>query len=405
MTVFGTNGVKLPTQAELESSHLYHRLGVEKLFGQAFYLLIAKYAHEVCFSDPSRPAVFAVDETWRVTLSEEGAAIVLEFIRDGRKVKAIILLGSHDPDVDFGGETLSRADRHQDRDATPQPPARGEVGGLARLRPRRPGRPDREGAEPLAPGQERCRAARPPRGVDRRRPDVPVRRPASPAAGPHEASRGHLLHTTQPGRRMSRRPPRPSRALQARVQSWAQSSTDFPMRRSVVWAVTLIVLVMVGGATTLAAHADPAGGGGLLSAIDVADSKGIRVSQYELSIGAGSVFEPARLWLSLRLMTAWELYRYGVGLVAYVFDWTLSMTWLNAIITPLDAAARQIRDQLISPIGLASVMLLISAVVGGIRIVYGKTGQGIWDILSAAAVAAAVAALLVSPVAAVTGGH
>ena len=107
MTVFGTHGVKLPTQAELESAHLYNRLGVEKLFGQAFYLLIAKYAHEVCFSDPSRPAVFAVDETWRVTLSEEGAAIVLEFIRDGRKVKAIILLGSHDPEVDFGGETLS----------------------------------------------------------------------------------------------------------------------------------------------------------------------------------------------------------------------------------------------------------------------------------------------------------
>ena len=32
---------------------------------------------------------------------------MLEFIRDGRKVKAIILLGSHDPEVDFGGETLS----------------------------------------------------------------------------------------------------------------------------------------------------------------------------------------------------------------------------------------------------------------------------------------------------------
>ena len=107
MTVIGTHGVKLPTQAELESAHRYNRLGVEKLFGQAFYLLIAKYAHELCFSDPSRPAVFVVDETWRVTLSEEGAAIVLEFIRDGRKVKAIILLGSHDPEVDFGNDTLS----------------------------------------------------------------------------------------------------------------------------------------------------------------------------------------------------------------------------------------------------------------------------------------------------------
>ena len=48
-------------------------------------------------------------------------------------------------------------------------------------------------------------------------------------------------------------------------------------------------------------------------------------------------------------------------------------------------------------------MLLISAVVGSIRIVYGRTGRGIWDIVSAAIVAALVAMLLVSPVAAVTG--
>jgi hypothetical protein len=192
--------------------------------------------------------------------------------------------------------------------------------------------------------------------------------------------------------------------LMSRVRAWAGASTDFPLRRSAVWAVALVVLVMVGGATTLAAQADPAGSGtGLLSAIDVADSKGIRVSQYELSIDSGNILDTTKVWLSLRLMTAWEIYRYGVGLVAYVFDWTLSMTWLTAIITPLDAAARQIRDQVISPIGLAGVMLLISAVVGSIKIVYGRTGRGIFDILSAAAVAAAVAVLLVSPVAAVTG--
>ena len=192
--------------------------------------------------------------------------------------------------------------------------------------------------------------------------------------------------------------------LGARLRRWVTSAGDFPLRRAAAWSVALVILVMVTGATTLAAHADPASGGsGLLSAIDVADSKGIRVSQYELSIDTGNFLDTTKLWLSLRLMTAWELYRYGVGLVAYVFDWTLSMTWLGAIITPLDAAARQIRDQVISPIGLAGVMLLISAVVGSIRIVHGRTGRGIFDILSAAVVAAAVAVLLVSPVAAITG--
>lgn len=107
MIVVGTHGVKLPTEGELTSAHRYSRLGVDKLFGQAFFLLIAKYAYEVCFRDASQPAMFIVDETWRVTLSEEGSTIVLEFLRDGRKVKASIYLGSHDPTVDFGNETIS----------------------------------------------------------------------------------------------------------------------------------------------------------------------------------------------------------------------------------------------------------------------------------------------------------
>lgn len=107
MIVVGTHGVKIPTEAELTSAHRYNRLGVDKLFGQAFFLLIAKYAYEVCFRDASQPAMFFVDETWRVTLSEEGSAIVLEFLRDGRKVKASIYLGSHDPTIDFGNETIS----------------------------------------------------------------------------------------------------------------------------------------------------------------------------------------------------------------------------------------------------------------------------------------------------------
>ena len=106
-----------------------------------------------------------------------------------------------------------------------------------------------------------------------------------------------------------RRPPLTVRApLTARVQSWAQSSTDFPLRRGAAWAVALIVLVMVGGATTLAAHADPASGAtGWLSAIDVADRTGIRGSQYEWSIDPGHGFDTTRLWLSLRLMTAWAV--------------------------------------------------------------------------------------------------
>ena len=108
MVVIGTHGIKLPTTAELNTEHRYQRLGIDKLFGQAFFLLAAHYAYEVCFGDPGEPALFIVDEAWRVTSSEEGTAIVFEFLRDGRKVKAGVLLGSHDPSIDFGNETVAQ---------------------------------------------------------------------------------------------------------------------------------------------------------------------------------------------------------------------------------------------------------------------------------------------------------
>ncbi len=202
----------------------------------------------------------------------------------------------------------------------------------------------------------------------------------------------------------TRRAPRPGRARNA-IAGWAAGGGDFPVRRAAALAVTVLILVGLVAATTLAARADPGGGGaGGFSAVDIADSKGIRVSQYELSIGMGNILtSPSSVWLSMRLGMVWDLYRYGIALVAYVYDWTLGMSWLDALTAPIDAAARRLRDQVIGPIGLVSLMLLVSAAVGGVRIMYGRTGRGVWDIVSAAIVAAAVAALLVSPVARVAG--
>ena len=59
-----------------------------------------------CFADPSRLGVFVVDEAHHVTSSPEGERELIDFIRDGRKHQAAVLLGSHDPEADFGSPTL-----------------------------------------------------------------------------------------------------------------------------------------------------------------------------------------------------------------------------------------------------------------------------------------------------------
>ena len=70
------------------------------------YALTAALARSICFRDPHVFGLFVVDETHSVTISPEGAAEILAFVRDGRKHRAAVALGSHDPEADFGSDTL-----------------------------------------------------------------------------------------------------------------------------------------------------------------------------------------------------------------------------------------------------------------------------------------------------------
>ena len=190
----------------------------------------------------------------------------------------------------------------------------------------------------------------------------------------------------------------------AKVATWAASPRPLPLRHAVVAVAAVWALLLLAAGTTLAAVAAPKGGGlGAFAVFDTTDSRGIRVSQYELSIDTGLIINPLKIWLSQRLLTGWDVYRYSVGLMAYIVDWTISMSWLSVITAPLQDAATQIRNHVISPSGLAGLMLLLSAAVGGVRMVFGRLGAGLWDIVSALVVASAVSLLLVSPVSAVTG--
>lgn len=104
--VFHTHGLVLPKRAEVEHEHLFRQMGLEKLFGRALFALISSIARLECFQDRDRLAAFVVDEAHAVTSSPEGVNEITDFVRDGRKHRAVVLLGSHDPDEDFPSETL-----------------------------------------------------------------------------------------------------------------------------------------------------------------------------------------------------------------------------------------------------------------------------------------------------------
>ncbi|MGB8381326.1 MAG: ATP-binding protein, partial [Dermatophilaceae bacterium] len=104
--VIRTHTLMLPSREELEHEHLFKQLGLEKIFGRALNALIAALARHVCFADTSVLAGFVVSEAHSMTISFEGERELVEFVRDGRKHRAVVLLDSHDPQADFGSATL-----------------------------------------------------------------------------------------------------------------------------------------------------------------------------------------------------------------------------------------------------------------------------------------------------------
>lgn len=101
-----THSLELPTIDELTNEHLFNQLSVEKIFGRALYSYIAVLAEKLCFEDRDTLAAFIVDEAHFVTSSPEGERAITRFVRDGRKHRAIVALGSQDAIEDFPSEVL-----------------------------------------------------------------------------------------------------------------------------------------------------------------------------------------------------------------------------------------------------------------------------------------------------------
>lgn len=104
--IIRTHTLELPNEDELLTPQLFDQLSIEKIFGRAYYALIGVLARQICFADRSRLGVFAIDECHHLVSSPEGERAVKDFVRDGRKHMAAVILGSHDPEADFGSDTL-----------------------------------------------------------------------------------------------------------------------------------------------------------------------------------------------------------------------------------------------------------------------------------------------------------
>lgn len=120
--VWRTHTMDQPTAEEISHAHLFRTLSLTKVFGRAYYRLLTSTARRWCFADRSRASVFVTDEAYDINMNPDNALDLEHFVRQGRRPKAILLTGSHDPERDFGNETTRKliptriVMRHTDED-------------------------------------------------------------------------------------------------------------------------------------------------------------------------------------------------------------------------------------------------------------------------------------------------
>lgn len=135
----------------------------------------------------------------------------------------------------------------------------------------------------------------------------------------------------------------------------------------------------------------------MLSWIQMSDAHGVSVWQYELSIDRGNPVTAADKWFWSKLVDqAWQFYRDGVVVAVWQLRWVLDFGWLDAVtaaVTPIGAALHTTMGML----GLVAFFLTISAVVGGFYILSRRTATGVWELMVAVVVAAAVGTVLANP--------
>ncbi|MFD8952816.1 ATP-binding protein [Streptomyces xanthophaeus] len=98
MVVVTTTGLTLPPREAFADVEVLRQQPLEALIGRAVLYLIAAIARQTSFTDPSRFCLVALDETYWLTSSAEGSALVHEILHDGRKHGAGVVLGAHDAD-------------------------------------------------------------------------------------------------------------------------------------------------------------------------------------------------------------------------------------------------------------------------------------------------------------------
>lgn len=172
-----------------------------------------------------------------------------------------------------------------------------------------------------------------------------------------------------------------------------------------------VLVVVVEAQVAAAAVLSAASGSGdlgqtppALSWIELKDSRGVSIWNYELSLDRGGVTSPDKFFWASVTDASWGAYRSWVAISLWFLDWVLSFDWLATVAAPI-LRTGDAMQAVVARIGAVPALLTICAFVAVTWMARGRWATGIWELAMALLIASLASGVFAQPVQLVAGDN
>lgn len=183
---------------------------------------------------------------------------------------------------------------------------------------------------------------------------------------------------------------------------WSLTAARSTLRRLLLALAGAAVVMTVSMSAAVAAGNDGSDAAGAMSWIDLEDSRGFSIWQYNLNIHQGSVTSFWKALFAYPLTWMWGAYRLAVAVVTWFFQFILEFSWLRVLIAPINALNEGV-EGVVDTLGLAPALLVVAGGVSAVWIIRGRWALGVSELLISLVVASAATGILARPLDLVTG--
>ncbi|WP_299039958.1 hypothetical protein [uncultured Pseudokineococcus sp.] len=180
-------------------------------------------------------------------------------------------------------------------------------------------------------------------------------------------------------------------------------STRTPRPRRPASLVLAGVVLALLGVLTAATPASASSATALADLMGTEDPSGHQITDYQLAVDDGgwsgrTTGQSISAWL---LTSAWDNYRFTVGVALWLYEQARALTWLEVVRAPLEQVAT-VLEQVVDELGLIPLFAVIAAVIAGAWARSGRYGTAGSQFAIALVLSVLAGGILANPVAVLT---